>query len=117
MDPYANDLHSLAHYYGEYVRIADHWRTVLPAHTLLEVPYEGLIEDQEGWTRRMLEFLGLPWDSKCLDFHETERVVITASKWQVRQRIHASSTGRWRNYEKFVGPLRGLLTLEGSRQP
>jgi tetratricopeptide (TPR) repeat protein len=117
VDPYANDLHSLAHYYGEYLRIADHWRAVLPAHALLEVPYEGLIEDQERWTRRMLEFLGLPWDSKCLDFHETERVVITASKWQVRQKIHASSTGRWRNYEKFVGPLRGLLTLGSGQSP
>jgi tetratricopeptide (TPR) repeat protein len=117
MDPYANDLHSLAHYYREYVRVTDHWRAVLPARTLLEVPYEGLIEDQEGWTRRILEFLDLPWDSKCLDFHETERVVITASKWQVRQKIHASSAGRWRNYEKFVGPLRRLLTPGGSQSP
>jgi len=108
VDPYTNDLHSLAHYYREYVRVTDHWRAVLPARSLLEVPYEGLIEDQEGWTRRMLEFLDLPWDPKCLDFHETERVVITASKWQVRQKIHASSAGRWRNYEKFVGSLRGL---------
>jgi tetratricopeptide (TPR) repeat protein len=109
VDPYANDLHSLAHYYAEYLRITDHWRAVLPARTLLEVPYEGLVEDQEGWTRRMVEFLGLAWDPKCLDFHQTERVVITASKWQVRQKIHASSAGRWRNYEKFVGPLRRLL--------
>jgi tetratricopeptide (TPR) repeat protein len=108
-DPYANDLHSLAHYYGEYLRVTDHWRAVLPGATLLEVPYEGLIEDQEGWTRRMVEFLGLPWDPKCLDFHATERVVITASKWQVRQKIHGSSVGRWRNYEKFVGPLLGLI--------
>jgi hypothetical protein len=42
----------------------------------------------------MLDFIGLPWDPRCLDFHQTDRVVITASKWQVRQRIHASSVGR-----------------------
>jgi tetratricopeptide (TPR) repeat protein len=108
MGPYANDLDDLVHYYGEYLRVTDHWRTVLPATALLEIPYEGLIEDQEGWTRRMLDFIGLPWDPKCLDFHETERAVTTASKWQVRQRIYAASAGRWRNYEKFLGPLQRL---------
>ena len=106
--PYAHDLGDLAHYYGEYRRITDHWRAVLPATTLLEIPYEALIEDQEGWTRRLLDFVGLPWDPRCLDFHRTDRVVITASKWQVRQKIHAGSTGRWRHYEKFVGPLQRL---------
>jgi tetratricopeptide (TPR) repeat protein len=104
-DPYANDLDHVAHYYGEYVRITDHWRSVLPVSSLLEVPYEELIEDQEGWTRRMLDFIGLPWDPKCLDFHQTDRVVITASKWQVRQRIHTGSRGRWRRYRRHVAPL------------
>jgi hypothetical protein len=50
------------------------------ATTLLEVPYVGLIEDQQGWTRRMLDFIGVPWDPKCLDFHRTDRVVISFSK-------------------------------------
>lgn len=112
--PYANDLDDLAHYYGEYVRITNHWRAVLPAATLLEIPYEALTEDQEGWTRRMLDFIGLPWDPKCLDFHNTERVVITASKWQVRQKMTKSSAGRWHNYEQFVGPLRHLMELGSS---
>jgi hypothetical protein len=109
MGPYANDFDNLAHYYGEYIRITDHWRAVLPATTLLEIPYEALIDDQEGWTRRMLDFVGLPWDARCLDFHRTDRVVITTSKWQVRQKLNAASVGRWRNYEKFLGPLRGLM--------
>jgi tetratricopeptide (TPR) repeat protein len=108
VSPYANDLGNLAHYYGEYLRIMDHWRAVLPAAALLEIPYEELIEDQEGWTRRMLEFIGLPWDAQCLNFHQTERVVITASKWQVRQKIHSASIGRWRNYEEHLAPLRHL---------
>jgi hypothetical protein len=109
VSPYANDLGSLAHYYQEYLRIMEHWRSVLPEHALLEVPYEGLVEDTEGWTRRMLQFIGLPWDPKCLQFHQTDRVVITASKWQVRQKITATSVGRWRNYEKYVAPLRHLM--------
>ena len=111
MGPYANDLNNLAHYYGQYLRIMNHWRALLPATALLEVPYEALIADQEGWTRKMLDFIGLPWDPKCLDFHQTERAVITASKWQVRQKISKTSAGRWKNYEQFVGPLRPLLEL------
>jgi tetratricopeptide (TPR) repeat protein len=111
VSPYANDLEDLAHYYGEYLRIMAHWRAVLPAEMLLEVPYEGLVADAEGWTRRILEFLGLPWDTRCLEFHRTDRVVITASRWQVRQIIHASSVGRWRNYENYIGPLRHLPEL------
>lgn len=106
--PYANDLSDLAHYYGEYRRIMTHWRGVLPADTLLDVPYEGLVQETESWARRMLEFIGLPWDPRCLEFHQTERIVMTASKWQVRQKISAGSVGRWRNYEKHIGPLRHL---------
>ena len=109
--PYANDFDNLVHYYRQYLRVTDHWRAVLPATALLEIPYEELIDDQEGWTRRMLEFIGLPWDPKCLDFHQTDRVVITASKWQVRKKINAASAGRWRNYEKFLGPLQRLIDL------
>jgi tetratricopeptide (TPR) repeat protein len=111
MGPFANDFDNLAHYYREYLRVTAHWRAVLPATALLEIPYEALIADQEGWTRRTLDFIGLPWDPKCLDFHETDRVVITASKWQVRQRINATSAGRWRNYEKHLGPLQHLVEL------
>jgi tetratricopeptide (TPR) repeat protein len=106
---FCNDLEHLAHYYREYVRITDHWRAVLPATAFLEVPYEDLVADQERWSRRMLEFIGLPWDPRCLEFHRSERVVITASKWQVRQSINAASVGRWRNYERYVGPLGSLL--------
>ena len=116
LHPYAADFDDLVHYYSEYVRVTNHWRAVLPATTLLEIPYEALIEDQEYWSRRMLEFIGLPWDPQCLDFHQTQRVIITASRWQVRQRINAASVARWRNYEKYVAPLRQLLDLVASQQ-
>ena len=106
---YAGDLHHLAHYYREYERLMAHWRTVLPAGTMLDVPYEELVRDQEGWSRRMVEFVGLPWDERCLNFHENARAVRTPSTWQVRQKINASSVERWRHYEQFIGPLAALL--------
>jgi tetratricopeptide (TPR) repeat protein len=106
---YANDLDNLAHYYAQYLRIMRHWRSVLPAGAILDIPYEGLVAEQEKWSRTMLEFIGLPWDPGCMDFHLTHRTVNTVSNWQVRQKITRSSIERWRNYEAYVEPLRGLL--------
>jgi len=77
----------------------------------LEVPYEELVANQESWSRRMIEFLGLDWDPRCLDFQATQRAVVTASFWQVRQKVYGSSRERWRHYEEFIGPLLGLKSL------
>lgn len=108
------DLSDLAHYYREHRRLVDHWRAVLPPERFLDVPYAELVADQERWTRRILDFLGLAWDARCLNFQETPRPVLTASAWQVRQKIYQSSVGRWRNYQKFVGPLLDLADVNGS---
>lgn len=105
------DLSDLAHYYREHHRLMTHWRTVLAPGTILDVPYEELIADQKGWTCKILKFLDLEWDERCLDFQSTQRTVATASYWQVRQKIYGDSVGRWRNYEKFIGPLRDLRDL------
>jgi tetratricopeptide (TPR) repeat protein len=102
------DLSDLAHYYKEHKRLMDHWRTVLPVGTILDVPYSELVADQVGWTRKILEFIGLEWNERCLSFEQTERPVATASYWQVRQKVYSSSVARWRNYESFIGPLRTL---------
>jgi tetratricopeptide (TPR) repeat protein len=106
------DLSDLAHYYRQHHRMVAHWRSVLPPGVLLDVPYEELVADPQAWTRRIVEFIGLPWDEKCLNFHETERTVLTASFWQVRQRIYDRSVGRSRNYRKFIDPLLELSDLE-----
>ena len=108
---FSMDLSDLAHYYREHQRLVAHWRRVLPPESFLDVPYAELTADQETWTRRILEFVGLPWNERCLDFHKTDRVVTTASTWQVRQKIYRSSVERWRRYEKFIGPLRSLKDL------
>jgi tetratricopeptide (TPR) repeat protein len=105
---FASDLSDLAHYYREHRRIVAHWRAVLPTGFILEVPYEELVADQEMWSRKMLDFIGLEWDSRVLEFQTTKRQVVTASAWQVRQKIYNSSVARWRNYEKFIGPLKAL---------
>lgn len=109
---YANDLGDLAHYYLEYRRLMAHWRATLPADTLLEVRYEALVDDPEHWSRRMLAHIGLPWDPRCLEFQRTERPVLTASSWQVRQPISKSSIGRWRRYQGHLGSVLEALREE-----
>jgi tetratricopeptide (TPR) repeat protein len=113
---YSNDLGDLAHYYEEYLGVMEHWRAILPADAVLDVPYEALVQDPETWSRKMVEFADLPWDEACLNFHQTRRSVSTFSKWQVRQKINTTSVERWRNYAAFVGPLLRLqAAAEGGR--
>lgn len=102
------DLSDLADYYRVHQRLMKHWVSALPAGTILEVPYEELVSDQVAWTHRILDFLELEWDDRCLSFDKAERPVNTASAWQVRQKIYRRSVERWRHYEKFIGPLKGL---------
>jgi len=102
---YTFDLNDLARYYRQHERLMAHWRNALPPGTLLEVPYEELVRDQETWTRRILAHVGLGWDVRCLKFNENARPVVTASSWQVRQRMYGDSVKRWRNYSKFIKPL------------
>jgi hypothetical protein len=86
----------------------DHWQRLLPGR-IFEMRYETLIDDLEGMSRRMVDFVGLPWDPNCLHFFETERTVATISKWQVRQPIYRTSVARWKPYERHLEPLRNAL--------
>jgi tetratricopeptide (TPR) repeat protein len=113
-NPWAYDLSECAHRFRQVARAADHWRRILPI-AWLQVSYESLVSDPEGESRRMLEFLGLGWESACLEFHRTERVVVTSSTWQVRQKLFTRSVGRWRGYERHLEPL--LSALPGTGRP
>ena len=103
------DQFELGHYYLEYQRIMEHWHKVLPGK-VLDVHYEQMVLDQEAQTRRMLEYLGLPWEDQCLRFYETERAINTASSEQVRQPIYTKALNFWRNYESHLDEL--IETLE-----
>ena len=105
---FSMDLSDLAHYYKGHRRLFNHWQSVLPEKSILVVPYAELIQDQQAWTRRMLDFIGLDWSDRCLSFYETERAVITASTWQVRQKIYTHSIAHSQAYKKFLGPLKAL---------
>lgn len=106
---WAYDLGEIGRYYRGYAALMEHWRAVLPPGTILDVRYEDVVADLEGQARRIIDYCGLPWDKRCLSFHETDRPVRTASATQVRQPIYKSAIGRWRVYEEHLGPLLGAL--------
>jgi tetratricopeptide (TPR) repeat protein len=101
---WADDLADCGFRAQQIERLMDHWRAVLPT-PVLEIQYETLISDPERESRRLIDYLGVDWDPACLSFHETERIVTTASRWQVRQPLYTSSVGRWRNYRRHLNPL------------
>ena len=105
---FSYDLAWCGQRFRETERLAAHWHRVLPLQTM-EVCYETLVSDLEATTRQLVAFLGLPWDERCLQFHKTERAVLTASSWQVRQPLFSRSVGRWRHYDRHLGPLHDSL--------
>jgi hypothetical protein len=101
---YASDLRKLGEHYRAYRALMDHWRRVLPL-PVFDLQYEDVVADQEGTTRRLLDFLELPFEESCLRFYESRRVVNTLSYDQVRRPIYSGSVGRWRHYERHLAPL------------
>jgi Flp pilus assembly protein TadD len=111
--PYVTDLGHLGLAYRQYERLMTHWKEVLDL-SVLEVTYEGLVDDLEANARRIIEFCGLAWDEQCLRFHASGRVVKTLSYDQVRQPIYRSSIARHKRFERHLGPLlRALAPAPG----
>ena len=103
------DLEELGRYYNGYRRLMAHWRSVLPAGAMLEVQYENLVADLDAEAHRMVDYLGLPWDERCLAFHQSKRAVHTASALQVREPLYKNSVGRAAPYAPWLEPLRRVL--------
>jgi len=104
---YATDLGDIGHYYGQHERLMEHWRS-LSGNNIFTVDYDELVGEPEPVLRKLLGFLGLPWNDACLEYQNAESLVKTASVWQVREKLHSRSRGRWRNYRPYVGDVAAL---------
>jgi tetratricopeptide (TPR) repeat protein len=109
---FAYSLDDLAEYYLAYDKLSRHWREVLESR-MIEVAYEDIVSDQEGQTRRLLNYLGLDFEESCLNFETNRSPVATASSVQVREKIHARSVGKWANVEEQLMPLYERLRAGG----
>lgn len=107
---YAFDLNHLGFYYRQYERIMRHWHEVLPGR-IMDIHYSETVADPEYWSRQLIAHIDLEWDDACLVPHKLERLVKTASHWQVRQPIYKTSVERWKNYEEYLSPLIDALKV------
>ena len=105
---YSYDLQKLGRYYVAYQKMMEYWAARLPG-VFLDVRYERLVDDQEAESRRLLEYCGLEWEPRCMDFHLNSSPTATASVTQVRQAMFRSSLDKWRCYEQQLAPLAGIL--------
>jgi hypothetical protein len=76
---------------------------------MINAQYEDLVDNLEVVSRDVLRHCGLEWEDACLDFHDTQRIVRTASLMQVRKPLYRSSIGGWRRYAKHLRPLAEAL--------
>lgn len=114
---FAYDLGTLGRYYIRYITLMEHWHAVLPAGYVLDLRYEELVADTAQQTRRLLDFLGLPWHEGCLQFHQNQRSVRTASLAQVRQPIYRTSIARWKHFASHLQPLLNIVANYRETEP
>jgi tetratricopeptide (TPR) repeat protein len=101
---YALDLGDIAHYFGEYRRLMAHWKSLYP-RDIRDFDYDAFVREPKANAEGLLSFCGLEWTDACLEPHLAAGAVKTASVWQVREPLYRRSSGRWRNYERHLGPL------------
>jgi hypothetical protein len=110
--PHSYEQQEMARHYARYWQLMADWRERFPAR-FLEVSYENVVRNFEPSARAIIDYLQLPWEDSCLQFHEQRAAVTTASVVQVREPVHTRSIGRWLRYEKQLEPMRDALVASG----
>jgi Flp pilus assembly protein TadD len=103
--PHSYNLGELGRYYRKYSELMAHWEKVLPKGTIQTVVYEDVIANTEKEAKALIDFIGLEWNDKCLEFHKSDRPVKTASVAQVRKPIYKTAVKRWKKYGDGLKPL------------
>jgi tetratricopeptide (TPR) repeat protein len=109
---FGNDLAELGDFYVDYRRLMAHWHRVVPGR-ILDLAYEDVVTSLEPATRRLLDYVGLPFEAACLEFHRNPAATMTASSVQVRKPLYDSSLQQWRHYADQLEPLRARLEAAG----
>ncbi|WP_288131015.1 tetratricopeptide repeat-containing sulfotransferase family protein [Microbulbifer sp.] len=111
--PYSYDLEDLAAYYGAYDQLMNHWSTVFD-HGYYELTYEDLVTQPTETSQKLMQYCGLGWSEKCLDFHQNDQKgTATASAAQVRRPIYINSLNLWGNYAQELTGLSNSLKEKG----
>lgn len=109
---YSSDLGDIGHYFSQYTRLMAHWKR-LYADSIFDFDYDAFVGDPKAALLPLFDFLDLEWDEHCLEFHRLGNTVKTGSYWQVRRPLYGDASGRWRNYDRHLEPLRAALREAG----
>jgi tetratricopeptide (TPR) repeat protein len=110
--PFGNDLAELGDFYVDYRRLMAHWHRVVPGR-IMDLAYEDVVTALEPTVRRLLDFVDVPFEPACLEFHRNPAASMTASSVQVRNPIYDSSLHLWKNYASELAPLCARLEEAG----
>jgi tetratricopeptide (TPR) repeat protein len=110
--PHSYDQEEMARHHARYYHLMALWRERFPGR-FFDISYEETAGNLEPNARALIEFLELPWEDACLNFHQQKAAVTTASAVQVRKPAHTKSVGRWRRYEAQLLPMRRALEAAG----
>ncbi len=110
--PHSYDQAEMARHHARYYHLMALWRERFPGR-FLDIAYEDTARDLEPNARKLIEYLELPWEDACLQFHKQDAAVTTASAVQVREPAHTRSIGRWRRYESQLAVMRETLLEQG----
>ncbi len=101
-----------ARHHARYRKLMACWQQRFPGR-IFDISYEDTATNLEPNARALLSYLELPWEDSCLNFHEQESAVSTASAVQVREPAHTRSIGRWRRYAQQLQPMAEALRAQG----
>jgi hypothetical protein len=110
--PHSYDQAEMARHHARYFHLMATWRERF-GERFFDISYEETASDLEPNARALIEFLELPWEDACLEFHKQSAAVTTASAVQVREPAHTRSIGRWRRYEEQLATMRATLVEQG----
>ena len=105
---FSYDLRDIAQYYKDYQRLMAHWQQALP-NQILTVQHEELVNDFEAQVRRILAFCGLQFESSCLEFYKTKRMIHTPSAQQVRKPISSQGLEHWKKFDTHLQELKDVF--------
>jgi tetratricopeptide (TPR) repeat protein len=104
----AAQLESIARHYVLIADLVAHYRQHLPLR-YLTVRYEDMVADQTENVRKILDFIGVDFDARCLSFERNTRYARTASYAQVTEKLYDRSRYRYRAYLHHLQPALAIL--------
>ncbi len=110
--PHSYDQAEMARHHARYYHLMATYRERFPGR-FFDISYEETARDLEPNARALIDYLELPWEDACLEFHKQKAAVTTASAVQVRKPAHTKSIGRWMRYEDQLQVMRETLVEHG----